>query len=690
MLDHGGAPWKDRRREGRPDQPTRLFPTDRGAAPIEGDSRATGRNLNLVFGPDDEEDFLASQATLLDRFAQWLAEERPVEGDPEEIAGDIGIALSWKWGYGDGDLGRWRTGDVGEFLLEWCPRKLSVSQADCRSIPASLEAFVAFLDDQALLAPGSSTVDDLAAATASMTERFVAAMGDPSNFGMAKSLFNAATADGVDMSDPQGMQEWIAEFNARPEDDRRRVIPDRVVAKPTRPALPPVAPPDPAEVAASQAAAPILAMFAALAEYVGTGRNLTQTGRLTLADARALVDRLGTGDIMDEQIGDRVFKTKSSAELPRLRLVFAWARKAGVVRVTHGRVVATKKGLDLARDGARFFDRAVDALMAIGPLASQRDPDGWFAWPEVNELLDRFTVHLLTGPYVAQRPVPLEDMAGIAAQAVLDAFDFRALDDEGVARRVATDVVDIVDALELAGVVRRTDVVDRTDTDLPAGRRRHGGSVELTPAGAATTRRLLTEAGYAVPSAGRFSNATATELLLGTDLEEFGALWGEAEAWRRRRDPAQAVAELATAVRELQDPALRNLALALMGDIGPDVAGAEVRALARDPSTRGFALCWLVDHGLEEPAVLFDPDEPSWFVDVLVQRMVTGGPDSLCDTLAIAGDRDAQVNVIGRLWRSPSNATDIVLAAIGEIHPERVVAKAARKARFQRRSWLGA
>jgi len=48
--------------------------------------------------------------------------------------------------------------------------------------------------------------------------------------------------------------------------------------------------------------------------------------------------------------------------------------------------------------------------------------------------------------------------------------------------------------------------------------------------------------------------ATATELLLGTELEEFGAPWGEVEAWRRRRDSAQAAAELATAVLELQDP----------------------------------------------------------------------------------------------------------------------------------------
>jgi hypothetical protein len=45
--------------------------------------------------------------------------------------------------------------------------------------------------------------------------------------------------------------------------------------------------------------------------------------------------------------------------------------------------------------------------------------------------------------------------------------------------------------------------------------------------------------------------------------------------------------------------------------------------------------------------------------------------------------------VIGQIWRSPSMATDMVLAAVGELHPTKIVAKAARKARFQRRSWAG-
>jgi hypothetical protein len=143
-------------------------------------------------------------------------------------------------------------------------------------------------------------------------------------------------------------------------------------------------------------------------------------------------------------------------------------------------------------------------------------------------------------------------------------------------------------------------------------------------------------------------------------------------------------------VRVLDDPALANLALAVMGQIDLDIAGPEVRALTTYPERRGFALCWLVDHGLEKEDVLFDADDASTFVDVLAQRLVTRGPDGLQDTLALAGDHERQVALIGGIWRSPSPATELVLAAIGEVHPVKAVSKSARKALFKRRSWNGA
>ena len=231
---------------------------------------------------------------------------------------------------------------------------------------------------------------------------------------------------------------------------------------------------------------------------------MTQKGHLTLADARALVELLGTGDLMDEQIGDRTFRTTSSDELYQLRQVFAWAKKAGVVRVVHGKVVATKRGLGLASDLGGSFDRAVDALLAIGPLTSQRFPDAWFAWPEVDKVLDSVSAHLLIAPYGAQTAFPLEDIAATATGVVLDAFSFQLEDDE-VLRRVTTDVTDIMDAFELAGVVQRIDAGDQGD-----GRRRPGGLVALTPAGVVCARRLLAATGYDTPAAGRLADVSAT------------------------------------------------------------------------------------------------------------------------------------------------------------------------------------
>ena len=125
--------------------------------------------MQLEFGPDDDDGFYAARAVLLERFERWLTDDGVGLGiDAAELAGGAGTALEWKWGYGDGDLGRWQTGDVAEFLLEWCPRKLSVSQADCLSIPTALVAFMAFLESEGLLATGSSPAAALADVAASL------------------------------------------------------------------------------------------------------------------------------------------------------------------------------------------------------------------------------------------------------------------------------------------------------------------------------------------------------------------------------------------------------------------------------------------------------------------------------------------------------------------------------------------
>ena len=61
--------------------------------------------------------------------------------------------------------------------------------------------------------------------------------------------------------------------------------------------------------------------------------------RIGLADARHLVELLGTGDKIDPEIYGQVHKTKSSEELPYLTWIVEWLRAARLVRVTGTRLV---------------------------------------------------------------------------------------------------------------------------------------------------------------------------------------------------------------------------------------------------------------------------------------------------------------------------------------------------------------
>ncbi len=649
--------------------------------------------MQLELNQDDEAGFGRVRGQLLDGFGGWLKAQPGLdEAAAQDATVDAGIALDWKFGYGDGHLGRWTTGDVAEFLLSWCPRKLSVSPADSVTIPGSLAAFTDYLAAERLLASGSASAARLRAAATGAADEFLTAMGDPDNFGMAKSIFSGALAAGADPSDPAQLEDWVTRFNSLSDEEREAILPDTAFSTggtadrspPSSMALPPVPLPSPEAVQASEAAAPVLRMFAELARFAGTGRGLTQRGNLTMADARALVPLLGTGDVLDERIGNRTFRTRSSAELPVLHLVFTWAKKAGILRVRHGKVLATKRGLALAGNLAAEFGRVLDALLAAGPLTAQRVPGAWLDWPEVDHLLDSIVLHLLVIPYAARRPVPIVKLAEMATDVVLATFVFDRLADEHVAGRIGWDVARIADALQLAGVLRRTGPAEQgAEVRHPL---QPGGDVELTPAGVAAMQKRLPALGYDVPVSGLLATATAAELMAGLDAADSGALTAEVDAWLDRRTAEQAAAELAAAMTELAEPALQALALTMLSDLGPELAVPQVRQLAENSASRGFALCWLADNGMLDVQALYEPDDPDSFAQVLYYRLVTTEPARMLETLALAGDDDRQAGLATKIGRSPAPSAESVLDAIGAYHPVKTVAKAARKALFLQRS----
>ncbi|WP_395294948.1 plasmid pRiA4b ORF-3 family protein [Kitasatospora hibisci] len=159
-----------------------------------------------------------------------------------------------------------------------------------------------------------------------------------------------------------------------------------------------------------------------LVGWIGAGRKLTQTGKVTLADARALVALLETGDTIDPAIGDRTFKTKSSQELYHLNLLVEWARAARLLRVVGGRLVRVKKNARVVEHPEQALDALFEALPRIGEAVL---PSGWLGSIFAEEYPAGLRV-LLTSLYAADDLLPEQELQAAAWDKV---SGFYVLDD---------------------------------------------------------------------------------------------------------------------------------------------------------------------------------------------------------------------------------------------------------------------
>ncbi|MER5353338.1 hypothetical protein ABT093_23760 [Kitasatospora sp. NPDC002551] len=215
------------------------------------------------------------------------------------------------------------------------------------------------------------------------------------------------------------------------------------------------------------------------------------------------------------------------------------------------------------------------------------------------------------------------------------------------------------------------------------------GLVRLTPLGQYGIRQWLLEDGYDAPLVGDLARGDAAELLRGVSEAANVLPEEELKVWVADREPVAAARELLAAARgsDAYAPMRRLLchsALTLLG------ASAEpsVREVLDDPELGGGARAWLVALGAADVPV---PDRAMalWtVVDAFAAQLLdTGGdPDQLRDLVAELPVTDDPVGYFGELWRVEHPYTADVLEAVGELHPDRAVAKEARKAAFKARS----
>lgn len=226
---------------------------------------------------------------------------------------------------------------------------------------------------------------------------------------------------------------------------------------------------------------PLTRQIRSLLAWLGEGRKLTQTGRIRLADARYLVEFLGTGDQIDPEIGGRVFKTKSSEELTQLTGIVEWAKATRLVRVTGTSLVPVKKNAALA-DGP--LDLVLAMLAAYPKLGKALFPRNTWRSSLVGDEFADVGRELLTALLVSPGACRLATLNGIAnelieARYVLDELTRQQRD--SLQRMIAVDVTIAMSALHVLGIV----VLDRGTDRNP-----DEDSAELTDLGRYAIRRL--------------------------------------------------------------------------------------------------------------------------------------------------------------------------------------------------------
>ncbi|MFI2614336.1 hypothetical protein [Streptomyces sp. NPDC018584] len=215
------------------------------------------------------------------------------------------------------------------------------------------------------------------------------------------------------------------------------------------------------------------------------------------------------------------------------------------------------------------------------------------------------------------------------------------------------------------------------------------GMVRLTPLGLYGIRARMLEAGVDAPAVGELADKGADVLLEGTSGFPQAAAQAEIEQWLARHEPLDAARELLAAARGGDEGApLRRLrcqqALSLVGD----EAEPALREVLDDPELGGLARVWLAEHGAADvPA----PSEALVFwltIDTIAAQLAAEGNSEELQGL-VEGLAQQHSGFFAAAWRVEHPATADVLEAMGRLHPDKKVAKEARKAAFKARSQQG-
>jgi hypothetical protein len=564
-----------------------------------------------------------------------------------------------------------------ELLLQIYPRKMTVFDvADTEdTIPAARD-FLAYLAERGGLSEGTARA--LERELDEITPRFAEVMMDPSNWGMAGSVVHAMAADGVDLDDEAAVDRWMDGYNARlaemgDEEEYEDDLGDLKEAFGLPDQMAPLRLPGPGELAALARSAPLMAQLRKLAWWLGAGRAVTEDEELASGDAAEAAAELGI-DVTRLQhlwwLGlDAEFFELDEDETHAVPGESAQAWDEGdddevldIWEMVFGLVIADTLNaaayLDPDRSGELDFSGHGAALAVTLYLAR---PDG-LPVAEVSELI-RISATAELPP--AQAEGTWQSWIGA----------------HGDPAQLLLDLMAGLDAIQVA---------DAED----------GPEARLTPLGLAGVRTQLVDSGVEIPLLPDTVHMTAAQLIAmadGVSEEEFTA---ETDAWLSYRIAEPAAREL-LAVAAAADPASRLLAVGVViTKIGALAEPAWREALGQI-ELRGYAKAALATMSGDDPAAASLPDfsppelkpddhDLAWMI---TDALAAAGwddpgdaghePDALAKRLGEAIPAGQELAVFELMARVPHPDAAGVLTVIGQHHPDKKIAKLARKSAYK-------
>lgn len=590
--------------------------------------------------PGDDDAYDQARGVLLDELDGWWA---GVDSDREAVVADVAVFLDWRYFDSTGVLDDFAPGDIAEFLLEWCPRRFEGRPDDAVSLCFAVGLYVDFMEATGRLVGGADRAARLRRLADDLAPTLLAEARDPTVV--------------EDLPDPGEAPEPFE-------------LPFLYV------------PPPAADLAAAAAAVPLLAKLDLLRDYLGPdGKPLTDKGELELADGRALVERLDTGDVLDFELGERKYPARSTAALRRLNFLVEVAIEAGAVDAHRHRLLAGQEWE--TRSPVERAESLFAAILLSRPLRSLHSSQLYPEQNVVQDLLDDGIACWLAPLLRDGVELPFESFlewvhALVAAQP--PAPRWYADEEDALEAYVEDDMGRLLDVLRQAGVVRWTDAVERPRPLGPSDWT--GGTVALTALGRHVVPEYLEDAGFALRRLDRIDDWDATDLIDATLLVGNDTHAPLVANWRSDRPAAERVQMVTEAAAAMDTAAGRTMGFVALNEFDIEVAEPFVRQLLDSP-VAGHAALWLIKRDRADAETLASFVDVAVIVDVLAESLES--PEEMC---SLFGGLSDPSQLLDDIWRHPAPETALVLDALGRHLPDRALAKAARKAAVRHQSWM--